>query len=316
MRRYVIRRLLQALPLLVGISIVTFCIIQLAPGDPATLMINPEASLEDVRRLKIALGLDKPVYVQYWRWISRVLRGDLGTSFIDGYPVAAKMLQRIPTTLQLVGLALLVQVSLAIPVGIICATRQYSVFDYAASSFAFLGISLPNFWFGLMLMLLFSVYLGILPSHGLSTYGVGFNLGDRLRHLAMPVLVMGLTGMASFTRYTRSSLLEVVRQDYIRTARAKGLSERVVIYKHALRNSLIPVVTLLGLSLPTLFGGSLIVESLFAIPGMARLAVQAVFQRDYPVIMAVNMMAATMVVAGNLLADIAYALVDPRIKYD
>lgn len=316
MQRYFIRRMVQAVPLLLGISIIVFLIISLAPGDPVTIMVDPQATADDILRQKIALGLDKPIPVRYWRWISRVGRGDFGSSFIDGFPVLEKINARIPTTLQLIGIAMLVQVMIAIPIGIISATRQYSLFDYTASVAAFFGISLPNFWFGMMLMLLFCVRLGILPSHGLSTYGLPFSLADRLKHLVLPVSVIGLIGVARFARFTRSSLLEVIRQDYVRTARSKGLSERIVIYKHSLRNALIPVVTLLGLSLPQLVGGAVVTEQMFAIPGIGRLAVQAVFQRDYPVIMAVNMISAVMVVAGNLLADLTYAIVDPRIKYN
>ncbi len=316
MQQYAIRRTLQAIPLLLGITLLSFLIIQAAPGDPAQILINPEASAEDVARIRTALGLDKPVYVQYWRWLTSMLRGDMGRSFLDGEEVFRKIANRLPNTLKLTGCALLFALIIAVPLGIICATKQYSILDYLSTVFAFIWVSMPSFWFALMLILVFCVWLRWLPSHGMRTYGAPFSLVDQLRHLILPMLALGLRQLAGLTRYTRSSMLEVVRQDYIRTARAKGLHERVVIYKHALRNALIPVITILGLSLPGLFGGAVVVENVFAWPGMGRLAVQAAFTRDYPVTMGVLVIAASMVVLGNLLADLAYGFVDPRIRYD
>ena len=316
MRKYVIRRLLQALPVLFGITLISFTIIHLAPGDPAALLIDPAASAEDVLRIRAALGLDQPIYVQYVKWLGHVLRGDLGRSFLDGQPVLQKIMEVIPNTLQLTFIAFLLSLTVGIVVGVISATRRYSLIDHLSTVFAFIGISLPNFWFGLMLMLLFSVTLRWLPSHGMHTYGIQPNFFDTSQHMIMPALVLGLEGIAGISRYMRSSLLEVIRQDYIRTARAKGLAERVVIYKHAIKNALLPVITILGLSLPGLVSGAFIVESLFAWPGMGRLGVQSVFTRDYPTIMGINLMASTLTVMFNLLADLAYAMADPRIKYN
>ncbi len=316
MQRYIIRRLIQAIPLLIGITIVSFLIIHLAPGDPALTMIDPKASVAEMERVRTMLGLDKPLHIQYWRWFSGILQGDFGRSFTDGRPVLTKIVERIPATLELTVLALLVSMVIAIPIGVISATRQYSLFDYTATVGAFLGVAIPNFWFGMLCILVFSVYLGWLPSYGrMSLFGPP-TLLDRIEHLILPVMVLGLSQTAGLTRYVRSSMLEVIRQDYIRTARSKGLSERVVIYRHALKNALIPVVTILGLSLPGLLGGALITEQVFAWPGMGLLSYKAIFRRDYPVVMGVNLMAAFLVVVGNFLADISYALIDPRVRYD
>lgn len=316
MRKYAIRRILQALPVLFGITLISFTIIHLAPGDPAALLIDPEASTEDVLRIRAALGLDQPIYVQYVKWLGNLLRGDLGRSFLDGQPVLQKILEVLPNTIQLTLTAFVLSLTLGIIIGVISATRRYSVVDHVSTVFAFFGISMPNFWFGLMLILIFSLQLRWLPSHGMHTLGVKPNFLDTASHMVLPVMVLGLEGLASISRYMRSSLLEVIRQDYIRTARAKGLAERVVIYKHAIKNALLPVITILGLSLPGLVGGAFIIETLFAWPGMGRLGVQSVFTRDYPTIMGINLMASTLTVLFNLLADLAYALADPRIKYN
>jgi len=315
-RKYAIRRILQALPVLFGITLISFTIIHLAPGDPAALLIDPEASTEDVLRIRAALGLDQPIYVQYVKWLGNLLRGDLGRSFLDGQPVLQKILEVLPNTIQLTLTAFVLSLTLGIIIGVISATRRYSVVDHVSTVFAFFGISMPNFWFGLMLILIFSLQLRWLPSHGMHTLGVKPNFLDTASHMVLPVMVLGLEGLASISRYMRSSLLEVIRQDYIRTARAKGLAERVVIYKHAIKNALLPVITILGLSLPGLVGGAFIIETLFAWPGMGRLGVQSVFTRDYPTIMGINLMASTLTVLFNLLADLAYALADPRIKYN
>lgn len=312
---YLARRLIFAVPLLIGITMISFLIIYMAPGDPVLRFVSPDTSPADLERMRHALGLDRPLPVQYARWLGNLLTGDWGKSFADGQPVLQKIMERLPATLELALAALLLEVLIAIPVGVIAATRQYSLFDYISTVFAFIGVSIPNFWFGLMLMLLFSVHLGWLPSIGrLPTTGE-VTLWIRIKHLIMPSLVLALTGIATYTRFMRSSMLEVVRQDFIRTARSKGLPERVVVYKHAMRNALIPIVTLLGLALPGLVSGAAITESLFAWPGLGRLFVQSAFNRDYTVTMGGLLIASTMVVLGNLLADILYAAVDPRIKY-
>ena len=260
------------------------------------------------------MGLDKPVWQQYLIWVGGVLRGDLGISYIDQRPVATQIWQRLPKTVLLTGTALLLSLGLALPIGVIAAVKQYSWFDNISTIFSTAGISLPSFWLGLMCILIFSVRLGWFPSGGVVTIGQPFSMGDLLKHLVMPAFVLATISIAGWSRYIRGSMLEVVRQDYVRTARAKGLREQLVIVRHALRNALIPVATLMGLSIPDLVGGALITETIFSWPGIGRLAWHATTKRDYPIIMGVVVMATVMVIFGNLMADIAYGLLDPRIK--
>jgi len=316
MRQYMVRRIAQAIPLLLGISIITFLIVHLAPGDPATAFLDPSLSAEEMKAQRKLLGLDDPLHVQYLRWMGRLLRGDLGKSFADGRPVLERILERLPATLELTGLSLLVTYLIAVPIGIISAVRQYSTLDYTTTIFAFVGLSIPNYVFGLGALLIFSVWLGWLPLFGRIPAAGAVTPLIRLKHLVLPVATLSLGATASVTRYMRSSMLEVIRQDYVRTARAKGLSERVVLYRHALRNALLPIITILGLSLPGLVTGAVLTETVFAWPGMGRLAVQSVFNRDYPTILGLNMMVAVLVVVGNLLADMMYAVADPRIRYN
>lgn len=317
MWRYVLRRLIQAIPLLIGISLISFFVMKLAPGGPlAGLLTNPKVSPADVARLEHLWGLDQPLYIQYFKWLGSMLRGDWGISYRTGLPVKDMILGVLPATFTLMFSAFVLSVAVAIPAGILSAVKRYTVPDYVVTFLAFVGVAMPSFWFGLMLQLLFSVELGWLPSSGMQTIGVGFNLLDRLRYLAMPTVVLALLSIAGWSRYMRSSMLEAIHQDYIRTARAKGLSEGAVIGRHALKNAMIPVVTIMGLDLPTWFGGAAITETIFRWPGMGRLYVNAVFGRDYPVLMGSLMLTAVLVVFGNLLADILYAVFDPRIKYE
>ncbi len=316
MTTHILRRLIFAIPLLLGITVISFTIIHMAPGDPVLRFVSPDTSGADLERMRENLGLNQPLPVQYVKWLGKLVQGDFGNSLVDGQPVLEKIMERLPATLELSIVALTLALVIAIPVGVIAATKQYSVFDYVSTFFAFIGISIPDFWFGLLMMMLFSIKLGWLPAIGRGPTTGEVTLLLRIKHLIMPSFVLALSSTAGFTRYVRSSMLEVVRQDYIRTARSKGLSEKIIIYKHALRNALIPVVTLLGLSLPVLVSGSAIVENLFAWPGMGRLFVQSAFTRDYTVIMGTLLMSSTLVVLGNLLSDVLYALVDPRIKYN
>jgi peptide/nickel transport system permease protein len=274
-----------------------------------------------VRQLLVeTYGLDKPLHVQYWNWVKRLVRLDFGRSFSpDARPVLQKIGERLPVTLLLNIVELAIIVALAIPIGVLSATRQYSTFDKITTVFVFVGFATPDFWLALMLMILFGVQLGWLPISGLRSPTWEYlafwgQQWDFVAHLTLPILVATFGGLAGFSRYMRQSMLEVVRQDYIQSARAKGLSESVVIGKHALRNALLPIVTVLGLSLPGLIGGSVIVESIFAIPGMGQLMVQAVFERDYPVIMGNLVIVATLTLVANLIADLTYSLVDPRIR--
>ncbi len=322
MLEYIARRLLFIIPLLLGITIITFVIIHLSPGGPADMLIglSPKVSAEAKARLHSLYGLDKPFHVQYWLWLSRIVRFDFGESFKDGRLVIIKVLERLPATLLLNVLSLLLIFFIALPIGIISAVRQDSFLDKGMTIFVFLGFSVPAFWLALLLMLLFGVVLGWLPISGMHSVNFPYfslwgKLWDLIKHLILPVFVSAFGGLAYLSRYSRTSMLEVLRQDYIRTARAKGVPENKVIYKHALRNALIPIITLLGLSLPALIGGGFIFETIFAWPGMGRLGYQAIMSRDYPVIMGVGVIAALLTLLGNLIADITYAFVDPRIRH-
>jgi len=319
---YLIRRLLISIPLLLGILCLSFLMLKLAPGEPSVVQQDLEARATAAQRetLRQLYGLDQPLHVQFGRWLSRVVRLDFGRSYSpDGRPVIEKIAERIPVTLGLNGLELLIIFSTAVPLGILSATRQYSAFDKAMTLFVFVGFATPDFWLALLLMLLFGVQLGWLPMSGLRSLNFEYlpfwgQAWDLLSHLILPVLVASFGGLAYLSRLMRGSLLEVIRQDYIRTARAKGLPEHAVIYKHGVRNAIIPVVTLLGMMLPGLLGGSVFIETVFAIPGMGQLFVQSAFSRDEPVLMALVVIGASLSLLGNVLADVSYGLVDPRIR--
>ncbi|WP_025026365.1 ABC transporter permease [Caldalkalibacillus mannanilyticus] len=316
MTSYIIRRILMAIPLLLGISILTFAIMHIAPGGPVELLIDPSISAADTEKMMEKYGLNDPIPVQYVKWMGTILQGDFGTSYIrKGVPVSEMIMNRLPNTLLLMAVSTVIAILISIPFGVVSATRQYTPIDYSVTVTSFLGLATPNFWLGLMLIMFFSIKFGMFPTGGVSTLNADFSILDRIHHLILPAFVLATADMAGLTRYTRSSMLEVIKQDYMRTARAKGFKERKVIYKHGLRNGLIPVITIFGLMLPSFFGGAVIVERVFNWPGIGSLFLDSVFMRDYPVIMAVTMLAATLVVIGNLLADIAYAIVDPRIEY-
>lgn len=317
MFKYILKRILQAIPLLIIITMITFVIINLAPGDPIYMFINPEtASSVDVEAIRHNLGLDQPLPIRYIRWLGSLLKLDLGTSFLHSRPVWELIKERIPATLTLALVATIFSFIVAIPAGIISALKRNTPIDYFFSTISFIGVSLPSFWFGLMLILLFSLKWGVLPSGGLRENFEQFVFMDRLKHIILPAIVLGTGSMASKMRYMRSSMLEVIRQDYIRTARSKGLSERKVIFKHALRNALLPIITILGLIIPGLLSGAAITEQIFSWPGIGRLAVEATFMRDYPVMMGTTIVSSVLVVLGSLIADILYAVADPRIKYN
>jgi peptide/nickel transport system permease protein len=295
----------------------------LAPGGLSAVFIGARVRREEDRMAIIRhFGLDQPFHIRYARWLGRVLQGDFGHSLVQRRPVTDLILERIPATLQLTIPAVLVSIIVAIPIGILSAIKQYSIADNIATLSAFLFVSSPTFFLGIIAIIIFSVHLGWLPISGMSTFGLRDPTWwtifvDRLRHLVIPAgIVLGLGFTAGLIRYTRGSMLEVINQDYIRTAQAKGLWQQVVIWKHALRNALLPVVTILGLWVPFLLGGAMIAEVISAWPGMGRLFVAAVFARDFPLVMGINMITAALVVVGNLLADVAYAFLDPRIRYD
>jgi peptide/nickel transport system permease protein len=293
--RYVLKRLGFAGLMLAGVSVILFTLMRLAPGGPEAVLVGGEFSPEVAAQVRERLGFDRPLLTQYGSWILAALRGDLGRSFKTGDPVLSLILDRLGPTLQLTGGALALALLVAVPMGVLAAVRRDTVWDTLASAVSLFGVSFPSFWLGIMLILLFSEAFHLLPPSGLSEYGREGDLGARLRHAVLPTLTLGLIQMAALMRFTRSSLLEALRQDYVRTARAKGVASGQVIWRHAFRNALIPVVTVVGLSLPTLVGGAVLTETVFAWPGIGRLAVGAVFERDYPVIMGVNLLVAAVV---------------------
>lgn len=315
MGQYVIRRLLQTIPLLLGVSVIIFIIVHSTPGNPYAYLFGPRTDPTQKQKLMEAMGFNDPLPIQYVRWLKTTLSGNLGYAIRSQRPVTELLGQAIPNTLILTGSAFLLALLLSIPMGVLSATRQYSLLDYAVTTFAFIGISLPSFFSALIMVYFFAVRWPIFPMNGITTPGQPWSLVDLLYHLILPAVTLGLRDLATYMRFTRSSMLEVMRQDYVRTARAKGLAERVVVYKHALRNSLIPVITLLGFSLPGLFGGAVLIETIFSWPGMGLLSFNAVGNRDYSILMATNMFFALLVILGNLVADVLYALVDPRIRY-
>jgi peptide/nickel transport system permease protein len=317
MYKYIIRRILQSIPLLFIISIISFLLMTLAPGDPMDMYRSSEsAEAVDTTAIEKKYGLDQPLHIQYLTWLKLIIfEGNMGISLEDGRPVAEKIMERIPATFTLMGTAILVSFIIAIPIGVYSAVRKYSLFDNVFTTFSFLGISVPSFYLAIMAILVFSLTLDWFPVSDMRSVYDRFDLWDRIHHLFLPASCLAFGLIATKSRYMRSSMLDVIKQDYIRTARAKGLTEKKVIFKHALRNALLPIITILGFQLPTLFGGALFIEQVFAWPGMGRLAINAVFLRDYQVIMGVTMIASVLVVIGNLIADILYAIVDPRIQY-
>ncbi|MDA8339290.1 MAG: ABC transporter permease [Nitrospiraceae bacterium] len=321
MLSYIFKRLLLMIPLIFGITLITFTVIHLAPGGPVEVEteMSLKASAQARENLKRLYGLDKPLHIQYIDWLTRFIKLDFGKSFVDGKKVFDKIKERIPVTLTINLLSLLIIMLIAIPIGVLSATKQYSLFDKLTTVFVFVGFSTPTFWLALILMIIFGVSLGLLPISGIQSIDVsGMSKIDRIldwiKHLILPVGLSAFGGIAGLSRYSRSSMLEVIRQDYIRTAKAKGLKESGVIIHHALRNALMPVVTILGLSVPGLIGGSVIFETIFAIPGMGQLFYSSAMARDYPTIMGILVIGAVLTLIGNLIADVSYALVDPRIR--
>ena len=322
MLRYIFKRIINMIPVLIGITLISFLVIHLAPGKPTDLatQLNPKVDFEAKEKLIKLYGLDKPIYVQYINWVKMLGKLDFGRSFVDNRPVMDKIKERLPITIFINVLALIVIFSLSIPIGIRSAVKKGSLFDKITTVIVFLGFAAPSFWLALLLMSFFGVRLGILPVSGIVSLDFE-NLTlfqkvlDLVKHLILPVTVASIGGLAGLSRYMRQSMIGVISEDYIRTARAKGLPERTVIYKHALRNALLPIITILGLAIPGLISGSVILETIFSIPGLGRLMVESVFTRDYNVIMAGLFISAILTLLGNLLADIGYAFVDPRIRY-
>ncbi len=318
---YILKRLILMIPLIFGITLVSFLVIHLAPGSPVEVEteMSLKASAQARENLRKLYGLDKPIHIQYFEWLKRFIMLDFGRSFTDGKRVLDKIKERIPVTLTINILSLILILAVAIPIGVMSAYKQYSLFDKMTTVLVFIGFSTPSFWLALILMIIFGVSLGWLPISGIQSIDVSEmspleRFFDMVKHLLLPVGISAFGGIAGLSRYCRSSMLEVLKQDYIRTAKAKGLRERDVIIGHALRNALLPVVTILGLSIPGLIGGSVIFETIFSIPGMGQLFYSSAMSRDYPTIMGILVIGAILTLIGNLVADIAYALLDPRIR--
>jgi peptide/nickel transport system permease protein len=312
--RYIVNRLIQSVILLFIVALITFVLIHAAPGGPGILMSDQKLTAQQMHQIEAALGLTRPLYIQFWDWLVQLMHGNLGIAYTSDLPVTQMIAVRLPATLLLGGSALLLSLVVAIPVGVVTAIKPRSLVDSVTSALSFIGVSVPVFWLGLMLIIVFGIQWRILPAAGMFTEGAPVRTaGDVLRHLILPAFVLATAFMAGFSRYVRTSMIDVLAQPYIRTARSKGLSARVVLYRHALRNSMIPLVTMVGLALPLLIGGAAITEQVFAWPGMGQLAVQAAYAHDYPLIMGITIVVAAAVILINLVTDLSYVLIDPRI---
>jgi peptide/nickel transport system permease protein len=320
MGKYILRRLVISIPTLLGVTILVFLFINLAPGDPITAMLSPEQvagmGADSLRAERERLGLNQPIPVRYLIWLKELMRGNWGYSIQFQKPVLQRVTDRLSATLRLTLASLLVSLLLGVPIGILSAVKQYSILDYLVTVSSFVGVSVPVFFLGLALIYIFSLKLSLLPPGGMQTIGKPASVGDALAHLILPAMMLGLAATASFARYTRASMLDVIRQEYLQTARAKGLPEIRVLLRHAFPNALLPVITVSGLQLPNLFAGAVITETVFAWPGMGRLAIDAINYRDYPLLMGITTIFAILVLASNLLTDVAYAIADPRIRYE
>jgi ABC-type dipeptide/oligopeptide/nickel transport system permease component len=334
MKWYVIKRLLQIIPVVLGVTLIAFALIHLAPGDPVRTMLGQHATQQEIDQIRAKYGLDQPLFVQYFIWLGDVLHGDLGRSILSHEQVTTEIASRFPNTIELAIAAMIFAILIGVVAGIISATKQYTVADYSVMGIALFGISMPVFWLGIMLMMIFGVFLGWLPIGGRIDLLLPFNritgfmvvdsiiagnwtaLISVLRHLILPAIALGTIPMAIIARTTRSSMLEILRQDFIRTERAKGLSERKVIYKHAIRNAMVPVVTVIGLNFGLLLSGAILTETVFSWPGVGRLVIDSVYARDYPLVIGCILVFALVFVIVNLITDLLYTYIDPRIHYD
>ncbi|MBX3012155.1 MAG: ABC transporter permease [Caldilineaceae bacterium] len=320
MTKYIVQRLLISIPVFLGITLIVFALFALSPGDPVVNIIGygafVEMSPEQVLKIRQQFGLDDPWIVRYARWLGSTLQGDLGYPYKGAMSVSAQLAERVPPTLLLMGASLVLALLLGVPMGIIMALKPYSLIDYILTIIAFINLSIPSFFVGLSFIYIFALKLDILPTYGMQTIGEPFSLIDRVRHLILPATILGVFNAGVWARYTRSSMLEVLHTDYVTTARSKGLREWVVVLRHAFRNSLIPLITIVTLSLPALLGGAVIIETIFQWPGMGMLGYRATTTRDYPILMGITLISATMILVSNLLADILYAVADPRIRYN
>jgi len=334
MKWYIIKRLLQIIPVILGVTLIAFTLIHIAPGDPVRTLLGQHATQQEIEEIRSKYSLDQPLYIQYFIWLSDVVRGDLGRSILTHEEVTIEIASRFPNTIELAIAAMIFAIIIGVFAGIISATKQYSIADYSVMGIALFGISMPVFWLGIMLMMIFGVFLGWLPIGGRIDLLIpfqritGFMVLDSiitangaalisvLRHLILPAIALGTIPMAIIARTTRSSMLEILRQDFIRTERAKGLSERTVIYKHALRNAMVPVVTVIGLNFGLLLSGAILTETVFSWPGVGRLVVDSVYARDYPLVIGCILIFSLVFVIVNLITDIMYTYIDPRIHYD
>jgi peptide/nickel transport system permease protein len=315
--QFVVKRVLQAIPLLIGVSVIGFALMHLAPGGPlAVYTLNPTITAQDIERIKQVFGLDQPIYVQYLKWATGMFTGNWGNTFFGGRPVLDVIIERMPATFLLMGSGMSLAIVIGMLIGILGAVKRYSIFDYLATTGAMVALSFPTFWFGLMAIFIFALKLGWLPSGGMYTLGGEADIVDLARHLILPTVVLSLVLVAQWSRYTRSSFLEVIHQDYIRTARSKGLSTPRVLFRHAFPNALAPLIALAGIQLPWLFSGALVTETIFGWPGMGRLFVDSLTMKEYPVLMGMIMITAMAVIVGNLLADVLNAIIDPRIRLE
>ncbi|WP_454052074.1 ABC transporter permease [Clostridium sp. Marseille-Q7071] len=313
MKKHIFKRVLEAIPMLLFISFISYILMNLAPGDPAQGFRTPQMSEEQVAIIRASLGLDKPVFIRYFYWLKSTLSGNLGYSLITHQPVAKEILSRLPATLGLMGASMVLSILISIPLGMYTALNKNKFVDNFVSTLSYIGISIPSFWFSMILITIFALKLRLLLSVGMRTVGVNSFL-DVLKHGILPTVVLSFPNIAVLTRYVRSATIGELQEDYIVTAMAKGLSKRGILFKHVMKNSLIPIITILGMSLPSVVSGAFITETVFGWPGMGRLGINSIFSMDYPVIMAITMMTSIMVILGNLIADLLYIVVDPRIK--
>ncbi|MCI1944381.1 ABC transporter permease [Clostridium luticellarii] len=316
MGNYILRRILISIPVLLGVTIISFVIINMAPGSPLDKLIDPNLTAADIAARKAALGLDGPLYARYLAWLGNVLHGNLGYSMTSFQPVSELIGQRILPTFVLMGAALIIGFVIAIPLGVLSATKQYSKLDYISTTGSLIGISVPTFFLGLVFIYIFSLKLKLLPSGGMITLGQDNGFVDRLRHLILPAVVLGVNEAGTLVRYVRSSMLEILDQDYLRTARSKGLKESIVINKHAFKNAMLPIITITGLEIVTLLGGSVVTEQIFQWPGIGQLTISSVMSRDYTTLMGLILFGSVVCIVANLLIDIIYSIVDPRIRYN
>ncbi|HBF7700110.1 TPA: ABC transporter permease [Clostridioides difficile] len=313
MLKLILNRVKVLIPMLILISILSFGLLELAPGDPADAYINPLMSSQDIENIRVNMGLDKPVYIRYLNWLKNTLSGNLGISYINHMPVTEQIMEKMGNTFILMGTSLIFSILVAIPLGIFLAVNKNSITSKVSSVFNYIGVSIPSFWIGMILISIFSVKLNIFPSGGMHTIG-NDSIGDLVKHLVLPVITLGLYNTAIFTNYVEASVNEQLKKQYVITARAKGLSEKIILFKHVLKNSLTSLVTILGMSIQKLVTGAFVTEVVFSWPGMGRLMIDSIFSRDYTVIMAITMLSALFLILGNLVADILYLLIDPKIK--